>query len=160
MKGADINFQLENMKFNFRVSCIIISPTDKRILLHKKKGDSFLNLVGGRAVIGESSMEAVKREILEEIGCECRIKQLVTVSENFFALNDTKYHELLMIFSGELENVIDEDKLEEEIEIKWVSGKELDSMDIRPEFTKGIIKQICENADSTQHISWIVNREE
>lgn len=160
MKGTDISFWLESMKFNFRISCVIISPTDKKILLHKKKGDSFWNLVGGRAAIGESSIEAVKREILEETGCRCKIKQLLTFSENFFTLSGTKYHELLMIFSGELENKIDEDKLEKDMEIKWISSEELDRIDIRPEFTKDIMKQVCEDADSTQHISWIINREE
>ena len=111
MKGTDIRFQIENMKFNFRASCVIISPTDKKILLHRKKGDSFWNLLGGRTAIGESSIEAVKRENREETGCQCKIKQLVTVSENFFTLNVTKYHELLIIFSGELENEMDEDKV-------------------------------------------------
>lgn len=160
MKGTDISFLIENIKFNFRVSCVIVSPMDKKILLHKKKGDSFWNLPGGRTAIGESSMEAVKREIREEIGCECELKQLVTVSENFFTLNGIKYHELLMIFSGELENEIDEDKLEEDIEIKWISSEELDHMDIRPECTKSIMRQVCENADSIQPIGWIVNQEE
>lgn len=160
MKGTDISFLIDNMKFNFRVSCIIVSPTDKKILLHKKKGDSFWNLPGGRTAIGESSMEAVQREIWEETGCWCKIKQLVAVSENFFTLNGTKYHEILMIFSGELENEMDEDKLEENIEIKWFLSKEIDCTDIRPEFTKSIMKQVCENTDSTQHISWIVNQEE
>ncbi len=137
MKNTDICFSCNNIKFNFRVSCVISS--NGKFLLHKKKTDSFWNLIGGRVSLGERSIDAVKREILEEIGCNCSIKGLINISENFFEFDDTQYHEILMIFCGELEDEIKDENIESDIEIKWFSKDEIEKTEIKPEHTKNIL---------------------
>lgn len=151
MKQGDVCFDCDGVRFNFRVSCIISS--DGKYLLHRKKGDSFWNLVGGRTSLGESSIDAVRREIREELGCDCVIDGLAHVSENFFCFKGTDFHEILMIFSGELREPIREEDLEQDIEVKWFSGEELEQIDIRPQYTRQIIRK---PEPITQ---WIVNDE-
>lgn len=151
MKKTDVCYSCDGVKFNFRVSCVISS--NGKFLLHKKKKDSFWNLIGGRVSLGESSIDAVRREIKEEIGCSCSIKSLANVSENFFTLNNTVYHEILMIFYGELEDDIKEENIESDIEIKWFSREEIEKLDIRPKYTKNILKE------KNTAIEWTVNNE-
>lgn len=151
MKRGDVCFDCDGVRFNFRVSCIISS--EGKYLLHRKKGDSFWNLIGGRVSLGESSIDAVRREIREELGCDCVIDTLAYVSENFFGFKGADFHEILMIFRGELKEPISKECLEQEIEVKWFSGEELEQIDIRPEYTREIIQK---PEPVTQ---WIVNDE-
>ena len=151
MKRSDVCFDCDGVRFNFRVSCIIFS--DGKYLLHKKKGDSFWNLIGGRASLGESSIAAIKREIKEEIGCECAIDALVHISENFFCLEGRDFHEILMIFTGTLKEPILEERMENDIEVRWFSGAELEEIDIRPGYTREILR------NPVRISQWIVNDE-
>ena len=151
MKRSDVCFDCDGVRFNFRVSCIISS--EGKYLLHRKKGDSFWNLIGGRTSLGESSIDAVRREIQEELGCDCVIDALAHVSENFFSFKGTDFHEILMIFRVELKEPIREEDLEQDIEVKWFSGEELEQIDIRPQYTKEIIQK------PERITQWIVNDE-
>lgn len=151
MMRGDVCFDCDGVRFNFRVSCIISSGG--KFLLHRKKGDSFWNLIGGRVSMGESSIDAVRREIREEIGCGCRIHGLTHVSENFFSFKGADFHEILMIFRGELTEPIREECLEQDIEVKWFSGEELEQIDIRPQYSREVIQK------QERITQWIVNHE-
>ena len=148
---SDISFACNKIRFNYRVSCII--SVDGKYLLHRKKGDLFWNLIGGRVMMGESSIDAVRREIWEELGCECKIDSLVHVGENFFRFNDSDYHELLMIFHGQLKNPVREIALEPDLEVRWFTDAELDQISIRPEYTREIIR------NPNRVTQWLVNDE-
>lgn len=151
MKRSDVCFDCDGVRFNFRVSCIISS--EGKYLLHRKKGDSFWNLIGGRTSLGESSIDAVRREIQEELGCDCTIDALVHVGENFFSFKGADFHEILMIFSGELKEPFREEDLEQDIEVKWFSVEELEQIDILPQYTREVIQ------GPKRITQWIVNDE-
>ena len=151
MKRSDVCFDRDGVRFNFRVSCIISS--EGKYLLHRRKGDSFWNLIGGRTSMGESSIDAIKREIQEELGCDCVIDALAHVCENFFIFQDTNFHEILMIFSGKLKEPIREEELEQDIEVKWFSGEELEQIAIRPQYTRELIQK------PGRITQWIINDE-
>ena len=53
--------------------------------------------VGGRVRFGESTREALIREIREELDLELKIKDLAIVQESFYTLphNEEKIHEIL-----------------------------------------------------------------
>lgn len=151
MAQEDVCFNEGDMKFNFRVSCII--ENNGRFLLHKRKADSFWNLLGGRVKLGELCEDAIKREIREEIGCECKIDQLVKVCENFYKFKDTTFHEILVIFKVTLLNELKEECIENELVIGWFSKDDLDSILIKPEFTKKILLK------DEYSMGWLVNDE-
>lgn len=141
----------DKIKFNFRVAGII--EKDGYFLLHKQKKDNFWNLLGGRVKYGETCEEAIKRELKEEIGCECNNTQLLHVCENFFEFEETFFHEILVIFRTELLADINKDNVEEKIEIKWFAKSELESAVIKPEFVKNMMLK------RNEHIEWLVNDE-
>lgn len=151
MSNEDVCFLRDGIRFNFRVSCMI--RKGNQVLLHRKEKDTFWNLIGGRVALGESSVDAVRREIKEELGCDSKIHGLVRVCENFFPFNGETYHEMLMIFSGELMEEIQQEKIEDGIVVKWFAVDELEHVDVRPEFTK---KMLVENE---REMGWLVNDE-
>ena len=151
MAQEDICFNEGDMKFNFRVSCIIVK--NGRFLLHKRKADSFWNFLGGRVKLGELCEDAIKREIREEIGCKCKIDQLVKVCENFYKFKDTTFHEILVIFKVTLLDELKEECVENKLVIGWFSKDDLDSILIKPEFTKEIL------LEDEYSMGWLVNDE-
>ena len=151
MAQEDVCFNEGDMKFNFRVSCII--ENNGRFLLHKRKADSFWNFLGGRVKLGELCEDAIKREIREEIGCKCKIDQLVKVCENFYKFKDTTFHEILVIFKVTLSDELKEECVENKLVIGWFSKDDLDSILIKPEFTKEIL------LEDEYSMGWLVNDE-
>lgn len=152
MEKDDVSFFGGNeIKFNLRVSAII--EKDGRILLHRKKTDDFWNLLGGRVKYGELCENAIIREISEEIGCRCQVVNLVRACENLYVFKNSKIHELLIIYRIDLLDEIDNSKKEEDIEIKWFTKCELDTVAIKPDFTKEIL---FEQIDG---FKWLINDE-
>ncbi len=152
MVKDDISFFYGNeIQFNLRVSCII--EKDGRILLHRRKTDDFWNLLGGRVKYGELCKNAIIREISEEIGCRCKVVNLVRVCENLFIFKNNKIHELLIIYRVVLLDEIDNSKKEEDIEIKWFTKDEVDTVAIKPDFTKEIL------FEQVDELKWLINDE-
>lgn len=93
----DVNFTVENDRFNFRVAYLMFC--ENKVLLATFDDFDFYNLPGGRAKIGESTVDALKRELKEELGYELAVKpELKIVSEDFFDWKDKNVHELLFVF--------------------------------------------------------------
>ncbi len=142
MVKRDISYFNEdvNIKFNFRVAIVVYKKN--KILLQKCSKDSFYSLIGGRVQLGESSLSAIKREILEEVGVEVKDKELklINVAENFFTYNSTKYHELLYIYKLENEEINDMDNFKtldkEDSFNEWFDIEEISNLDIKPEIIK------------------------
>lgn len=146
-----IGFSSNKMKFNFRVACII--EKDGLFLLHKQKKDDFWNLLGGRLKYGETCEEAIKREMKEEIGTDCKNTQVLRVCENYFEFKKTKFHEMLVIFKTELMDEIKEENIEDKIEVKWFTKQEIEKTKIKPEF----VKKLVLGEEGT--LEWLVNDE-
>lgn len=72
-------------RFRYRAAAIIIEDGD--ILFAKNEKDSYYYSVGGAVKIGESTEEAVRREVLEETGVTYEIERLAFIHENFFEGN-------------------------------------------------------------------------
>lgn len=152
----DICVMLDNNKFNYRVSALV--RKGNKVLLHKSRKDDFYAFHGGRVKIGESSIEALKREFEEEIGEQIEVQEFVGMVENFFEYNQKKYHELMLVFEVEFDNkeLYDVDKikgLEEDgkIEFVWTDINEIKNMDVRPVFLK---QRLCDKKE----IGHIVNK--
>jgi 8-oxo-dGTP pyrophosphatase MutT (NUDIX family) len=89
---ADISFRLDGTRINLRVGGIFIA--NGQVLLNRLEKDDYWFLPGGRVTTGESTDQAIRREVREEIGIDCEIIRPVLLVENFFALAGEPFHEL------------------------------------------------------------------
>lgn len=88
-----ICFDVGEMRFNYRVAGIALR--DNQVLLNRLEDQKFWFLPGGRVEMGEPSIVALRREILEELQEEVQVGQLLWINENFFGGDKRKkYHEL------------------------------------------------------------------
>lgn len=78
----DCGFSNDKGWFRYRSCAIIIE--DGAVLMAKNKKDPYYYSVGGAVKLGETSEQAVIREVFEETGEIYEIDRLVYVNENFF----------------------------------------------------------------------------
>ncbi len=81
-----------------------------------QKGDDFCRPLGGGISFGETSGEALVREIREELGAEIDNLQLLGVLENIFVYNGQPGHEIAFVYDAVL---LDAALYEEEILEGW-----------------------------------------
>lgn len=115
----DITLDVADYKLNIRAAGVIIH--NNKVLVHKSINEDHACLPGGRVTIGESSEETVKRELEEELGKKVEIQKYLTSVENFFQMNQKKYHEIMFVYKVEFED--EEDKKIEQT-MKNVEGKD------------------------------------
>lgn len=130
----DIQFIEDNSAFNCRVNALIIK--DNKILLTRLKTDDFWTFIGGKIQFGESSEQAVLREVKEETGAELQIDKTIALIENFFHLRGKDWHQYIFFYKlkADLEVFEGSRDLKDDPrgEIKWFSLDELNCLDIRP----------------------------
>ena len=70
---------------------------------NSKTGESYVALPGGHVDPGEHCVQALQREIEEELTAQCEIGDLQFVSESMYAgrrPSESQRHELTMVFAG------------------------------------------------------------
>ncbi len=133
----DINFELGSSVFNYRVASII--KNGNKILVSKNDDKKYLSLIGGRAKTGESSIEAVLREVYEETSFKAKHVKSLGMIENFYIsrYSDKPYHEILIIHELEFidKSVYERDEitnLEDGGTFIWKSIEELKKENFKP----------------------------
>ncbi len=143
----DLTIDIEEYKLNIRVGAVIIH--NNKILTHKNINKDHYCLPGGRVEIGENSEEAIKREIYEELGKKVEITRYISTIENFFEMENKKYHEIMFVHNVEFKNEEDKkiDYILKNIEGKkglqyeWIDLNEIDKYNILPKCIKEILKE-------------------
>jgi ADP-ribose pyrophosphatase YjhB (NUDIX family) len=77
---------------NYRVAGVCIH--DGHVLLHRDDKDVFWVMPGGRPRLFESSLDALVREMKEEITTHVEVLRLLWVVENFFEYIGERMHEI------------------------------------------------------------------
>ena len=100
---SDLSIIIDGVKFNFRVG-LLVKKKDK-ILVECNPNYDFVVLPGGRVKTLESSKDALIREINEEMKIDLTNYNLefIGADENFFELDNIKYHELYFIYKIEID---------------------------------------------------------
>ena len=100
----DISFKSGNEKFNYRVCAIIIH--NGKILAMRDERSPYYYLPGGRVTIGETAVDAVVREIREELGITPEIARPLWLNQAFFTedVDNLQYHELCIYFLMDITN--------------------------------------------------------
>ena len=80
--NSDITVRVDDSVINLRVGAVIIK--ENKVLMVKNPRDDYYYSVGGRIKMGETSEQAVIREVFEELGVQLPIDRLGFISENYF----------------------------------------------------------------------------
>ncbi|HSP54469.1 MAG TPA: NUDIX domain-containing protein [Dehalococcoidia bacterium] len=95
-----LSFDTPHGQFNYRVAAVITRGPD--VLLQVIGGQDFWCLPGGRVDFGESAEEAMRREIIEELGVEPRIERPLWFVENLYGQKPARYHEASLYYLASL----------------------------------------------------------
>ncbi len=85
---ADITLREMDISISLRVAAIIIE--EGALAFMTNPTEDYVYSVGGAVQLGETSEEAVLREIKEETGQDYEIDRLLFIHENFFQQNSGK----------------------------------------------------------------------
>jgi len=88
----DLTFDVGSARFNFRTAAVTMHAG--RVLLHREVEADWWFMPGGRVRFGESSGDALRRELGEELGVDTTIERLLWIVESFFTHEGRSYHEL------------------------------------------------------------------
>ena len=149
MERTDIQFKINDIIFNCRAVAIIIY--DNKILFQKRKQDEFWALLGRKIRVGETTKEAITRELKEELGLvNFNVSDVATVSEYFFEFGKDKYHQFIFGHKVQVNNnewilksnEFDGIEKQENLVFKWFELEELGTAPIRQEFLKEQLENI------------------
>ena len=133
----DLTIPLEKITLNIRVAVLI--KKDDGFILEKSRGGYYFP-IGGRVKVGETSEEAAKREVFEEIGISVDNLKLRGVVELFFGSEDKRVQEICFVYSvSDVNNV----NLSEEFDVYML--EQIESLHFRPQVIKEIMKLKTDN---------------
>lgn len=151
----DLTLKTEMGLFNHRVAAVIVH--NNKLLTQKNVQTNEYYLPGGRINYGESSEDAVIREMQEELGITVNDYRTLWINECFFVDSGTRFHEVGIYYLVNLENT-NFNHYESIFEIiegsrvntyEWLDIDCLDSKALYPLFIKTEIK----NSDkSLKHV--------
>lgn len=140
----DLTIPLEKITLNIRVAILI--KKEGGFVLEESKGGYYFP-VGGRVKAGETSEEAVRREVLEELGVSVEGLRLAGIVELFFGSENNRVQEICFVYSVSDVNDL---KLTEEFGVYTL--EQIESIDFRPQVIKEIMKS---NSDNILHLMMI-----
>ena len=141
----DLSVMIDNVKFNYRAGLLI--EKGNKVLVECNPAIDFVTLPGGRVQTLESSMDALKREIKEEMNIELdseRIKMRALI-ENFFEMDEKKYHELYFLYklkvtSKDTEFKKDMKNIDSKASYyKWVEKEDLEKENLLPVVLRDLV---------------------
>lgn len=127
---------MEN-KRQLSVVIALIKDGQGKILLQKRVdplipiADGKWEFPGGRIDYGESPEDAIKRECMEEIGCEIEVEGLLPlVQSTIWERSDgDSQHVLVFCYEAKLISGVPSPKDKKVSEVKWFSDEEIKALD-------------------------------
>jgi ADP-ribose pyrophosphatase YjhB (NUDIX family) len=127
----DISVFLNDAKLNIRSAVII--ETERGYIFDREKPGGYYYVVGGRVKINESSENAAKREVREEIGINVGDLKLKAITEGFFECDNEKFHEICFYYKYKIAGKVNLPNgyfalSKEEIKTKFIQPKIISAM--------------------------------
>lgn len=144
----DIKYKNEKFNFAYRVSAIIYNEDETKMLLFYGDDMDFYMLPGGKVKEQENSVNAIKREIYEELGYENLEFKFAGVSEELIYEKDNFIQEITITYkckyNGDIKEKSFKSKESDWINFKWVKVSELEEYNIHPSKILSIVNN-CNN---------------
>ena len=143
----DVKIKSDEGSFKYRVAGAIVK--NDKVLMVNICNNGFYCLPGGHIHLGEDSLEAIKREINEEVGITCKTVKLIALCENFFNSKWGKMQEVCYFYliepnedmQTEDYEIVENDEGElKPLKFKWCPLSEINSVDFRPQVLKNKLK--------------------
>ena len=153
----DVKIKTETAVFNYCARAMI--EQDGKVLIMCVDDAGYYHLPGGHVAIGETSEQALVREIAEEVGFTVTVKKLVLVGEQFYQKKGIDNHSVIFYYLAQPQAPVStqnsvrmepgQTKMHRN-ELRWVTRAELKSIDLRPASVKDLILQ--DKFDTLRHI--------
>ena len=115
-----------------------------KILLCRARGAAYYFLPGGHVEFGERAVDALRREMREELGVAAKIGRFIGAVENVFLRKKKKVHELNLVFLASLGKKATASR-ESHIEFSWKDKKNIGRERILPTVLKQSVAQWLKN---------------
>ncbi|AZR98819.1 NUDIX hydrolase [Streptococcus suis] len=131
----DFRTVVGNQSFGVRATGLVIQ--DEKLYLVKSPEGKYYTL-GGAIQLGETTEEAVQREMQEEIGIEVELGPLAFIVENQFTMQEKSYHQIEFLYivtplSNPAPNLEEGNSIRQ---CEWVTFAGLEKLDLNPTFLK------------------------
>ena len=152
-----VEFDVDNVHFNFRTSAIALSHDGKRILMTTKKDMNYYTLPGGRVNGGEDTSQTIRRKFREELDIDIEVTAIKLIVETFFKLKGKDYHELQYFYIIKILEEKYEDMQEqftgnvEGIIYEWINIADLDNITYRPASAIRYMREVLDGDYSLKH---------
>lgn len=133
-EAKDLTLQTPHGMFNHRVGAFVVCGNE---ILMQKSSFGFYFPVGGRIQFGENSVDALKREIKEELNIEVEDFEFAVYAENFFHERGQDFHEVSPYYRISLEEKFTpptQDVNGKPLVFEWLKIKELPQLNVMPPF--------------------------
>ena len=132
--------------FRYRTGAFL--EHDGKYLFIKSDYGDYFYMMGGAVHIGETSMECIEREVLEESGIKAKAENLCVLCENFFDgkggnIEAKNCQVLELYYRMKVEDISSLRKENDEGEkLIWFSPEEIKKSNIKPSFIPERIEEI------------------
>ena len=127
-----------------------------QILLCHTKNARNTYLPGGHVEFMESAADALLREMLEETGMSVRVGRFLGAVEHSFVQKGEKHCEINLLFEMDIPELsvdMDPPSLEDHIDLRWVSLKELSAAKLEPSTLRQALPRWIKNPGSVEYWS-------
>ncbi len=142
-----VMFSNGEITFMYRVGGIAVH--EERLLVEHDVKHDFCFVPGGRVEYGENAVQALSRELEEELGGSVQIGRLVIVADNLFELDGIRYQEAGLYFLMEFPSghpIVGREgrfeAAEPNLVYEWVPLDELEEEKLFPRFLRELALNI------------------
>ena len=130
--------------FHYLARAVVIRGDS--ILLVRAKGASNTFLPGGHIEFAETAHRALKRELLEETGCEIDVGEFLGAVEHLWPDSSRENHESNLVFCVKINGCPeggDPISMEEHLDLFWAKLSELEKYNLQPKPLIQLINRRC-----------------
>ncbi|MGJ0639105.1 NUDIX domain-containing protein [Xenorhabdus bovienii] len=113
--------------------CVLLENEAGHYLFIKENNDDYWILPGGKKEQYESWFSTAERELREELGIESTKLSFRGMIENHFQIENTVYHETMIVFSAQCVVIVANHEKHIKRECRWVPPEALATLNLKPE---------------------------